>query len=207
MRSYCLKTKQVCQTWINLTSIGLTLNICSIISCLVTIIYFGVQLGGLHKYNYIYDYKDAQCPIVSGRVADVTCPESDIPHRWIAIFSTSSGSEVIENPFAVRDYRSLALQDLNHLRLNSTYPCVCRSYLALNSSLEFPTEHGCAVWTSCILSVDFIKYIQHDTNRYYQTYVSFMATSLVSIVLSVAYLPISIKTLRELRRQQNYIPL
>lgn len=201
------RSKIAAKKWCNLTLIGFVLNVMSIISSLITIIFFGVQLSMLKDYNYIYDYRDTECRLVSAKVREVDCEDSNMPLKWVAVFSTNANLDVVENPFAVRDYRSLALQDINHLILNSTYPCTCRSYIPFNETDNVPTRHGCAVWTTCILNIDFVKYMQRDNQRYYHTYISFVIASFISIVLTVAYFPISIKTLRDLNRQETYAVL
>lgn len=207
----CGRINACFRKWVTFTTVSFGLNLASLISCSVTIVYFAIQMASLSDYNYIYQYQHQTCLPITGKVLQLPCLsaiDGGFKFKWIAYFTLDSGINLVENPFAVRNSRFLALQDLEHLILNVSYDCMCRipPVFPFHKRNRSNIIDPCMLWSECILDNEFISYIQKDTTRYYRTYISFIIASMVSIFLSIAAFPISCQALRQLRKEQ-YVEL
>lgn len=220
--------------WLNLTFIGFILTSLSLVSSIVTVGYFGKELWNLRQYDYIYSYTPHTCTPISSKSLEVTCTNNQGLNKigYIAYFTLDSMFGMVESPFMVSESRLISIQDQHRIALNQSYTCMCqiyvdqglghprdsslsnyRSQIHIRETEEFrtyvmtvPVIKDCGVWTDCILDVDFISYIQHNNKRYESTYVSFIISSVIAIVLSIISIPIYVKQLRANRREQ-YIDL
>lgn len=156
----------------------------------------------LSEYNYLYDYKPNTCRPISGRAFNLSCQYGDeeLMHRWISVMMLERGSDAVENPFAIRTNRLDAIADRDKIEMLGNYSCLCRK------NNDSTVIKGCSYWPVCILNADFIHYMQRDNDRYYQTYISFIVASVVSLVLSVISVPFSIMIIRQVFRDE-YVPL
>lgn len=178
-------------------NISLFLTFLGIISSAVTIIVFARKLTDLSEYDYLYDYKASICEPITGRAFNLSCRQTS---RWIAVLVLKRGLQAIDNPFAIRNSRVEAVADRDKIEMFSNFSCVCRQ--VHNQTVI----KGCSWWPDCILNADFIYYMQRDNDRYYQTYISFIVASVVSLVLSIIGVPFSIVVIRRSSTNQ-YIPL
>jgi hypothetical protein len=198
-----VRSKEICRRHCTFTRIGLALNIFSVISSIITIAYFSDQLQKTHEYDYIYAYSPAVCVPMSGYASNISCSNR---LRWIAIFTLLDGSNMVDNPFASRSSRLTAIDDRNRLPFNASYDCMCRSLSQPSCEKNNTIINECSVWPWCILDSGMVRYLQRDGLRYYNTYISFIVASLVSIALSVIALPISIRAIRH-EHKSDYIQI
>lgn len=171
-----------------------------IVSSIVTIAVFSNKLLNLSEYDYLYEYKVTNCRPVNGIAYNLTCDNNPSKEHWILLLTLDNGLHVVENPFALRLSRADTIADRDKIDIFSNYSCLCRPPNSL------PVEKGCSYWPSCILDADFIHYMQRDNDRYYQTYISFIVASVVSLVLSAVGVPFSIVIIRRDLRSQ-YVEL
>lgn len=195
----------------NLTNIGFVLSCLSIISSIVTIIYFVVQLQNLKAYDYLYEYRNSTCVPINGIATNINPSTLSItgnetynggeqcPAPWIMLFLLSDMRLAVTNPFALQWTRTQAIDDRSRLDLDSNYTCLCRNDKQI-------LLRDCSVWPQCIFNAEFVKYMRRDTNRYYNTYASFIIASVVSAVLSILSIPPTIQTMRAACKQSNYVP-
>lgn len=172
-------------------SIGLIFTIFSVISSLVTVIYFISEYSNHQKYNYIYQYKPAVYTPITGYAQQVNCYGKPM---WVSVLKDASGRTIVENPFAVRKTRGEAIADRYTGRLNVNATCLCVPIIDDPNivTVSNVTIRGCSVWAQCIYDTNFLDYIQRDNTHYNNTYVSFIIASLVSIFLSLIGLPTAI---------------
>lgn len=184
-------------SWPQITLIGIILTFCSILSSFVGAVYFGVKLQELQSYNYLYEYKPDKCQLISSDVYEFQCYEGK---RYIVSFTDISGRKSVENPFAWRRTKILAQNEQKHFALPSNDTCMCRPS-------GFRSGQDCQNWPRCILDQDFIVYMQRDNQRYQSNHVRFIIVSVISMCLSLCFLPISIKTLKKELQKETYIEL
>lgn len=183
---------------VNNISLGLT--ILGIVSSIVTIGIFSNKLLNLTEYDYLYDYKSATCRPINGRAHNFTCNNNPSIEHWMLILTLDNNLQAVQNPFALRSSRAEAIAGRDKIDMLGNYSCLCRSTASLS------VEKGCSYWPSCIFDVDFIYYMQRDNDRYYQTYISFIVASSVSLILSAVSVPFSICITRQQLRS-DYVPL
>lgn len=169
-------------------SIGFIFTIMGIVSSTITIIYFTAALINYQQYKYIYDYTPTTCNPTSGYAFSLTCNGTT---KWISILRDVHDRTVVENPFALRNSRQDAIDDRYRSNLNVNQSCFCLSYFSSSTEKNI-TIRDCSVWPQCILDTDFIFYMQKDTKRYEDTYISFIVASAISLVLSLMGLPFTI---------------
>lgn len=186
------------------TKAGLWMNTMSLLTSIATIIFFAVKLGQLGKYNYIYEYKLTICYPTSGYALDVTCSDRK-NHGWISILNDKGNRSIVNNPFAIENTRAQAIENRYRV-LGNNYTCMCRPPNSPNwGKIKIL---ACSIWPDCIIDIGFVKYTQHDNQRWIRTYVAFIASSVVSIIFAVAAYPISIRTLRrENRADEGFVQL
>jgi hypothetical protein len=175
----------------NLTFIGLILSILSICSSIFTITYFSVQLSKLSQYDYIYDYHDATCVPVDYQIKQIYCDPDDTPN-WLITYTLNNGNSIMSNPFAINENKNILLW--------TNYTCMCRN------NVKGDLQVGCTYWTYCLFDSEFVGYMKRDNRRYYITYVSFIGASSLSLALTLITIPLSIKTLKNMRKE-NYVEL
>jgi len=184
------RLKQCVRSHLTISNIGIGFSVISIISAIVTIVYFSVALSRLNEYSYIYDYKKQSCGPTSGFAYEFTC---DDKQKWISMFNDSSNRIIIENPFSVRNTRVEAINDRGRIDMGFNYTCYCRSYNnLLGNKVRGIQIQGCSIWGDCIIDSDFVDYIQRDNSIYYVTFVSFLASSVVTVVFSIVSIIITI---------------
>lgn len=192
-----------CRRHLTVNNIALGLTFLGIISSTVTIFVFSSKLLNLSEYDYLYEYKPAICRPISGRAFNLSCHNDDeMTTRWISVLLLQRGLEAVENPFAIRQSRLEAIADRDKVEMFSNYSCLCRT-IGDNSGEMIKS---CSWWPACILNADFIHYMQRDNDRYYQTYISFIVASSISLVLSIISVPFSILIIKK-NLQDNYVPL
>lgn len=181
-----------------ITLLGIILTLASIVSSLSGVIYFGVKLNQLQSYNYLYAYqKRGDCKIISGSVREFTCSEGT---RWILSLLDEQERKAVENPFSWRREKILVENELKHFKMPSNHSCICRDEGYLSG-------RDCQNWPRCILDSDFVLYMQRDNQRYQSNHIRFIVVSVISLALSFAFIPISIKSLRSELGRETYIEL
>lgn len=184
-------------SWGQIILVGLILTSASITSSCISVIYFSIKLHELKDFDYIYSYKPDGCHIVNKSVYEYNCSLGD---RWMLSLLDDKDRKVVENPFAWRRSRSIVEIEKSQFLTGQNYSCVCRP----------PGQNAnedCQSWPRCILDTDFIKYIQRDNDRHKSKFISFIVVSIISIVLSAFFIPISCKTLQRELYQETYVPL
>ena len=201
--------RNCCRRHCTVNNIALGLTVLGIISSTITIFVFSSKLINLSAYDYIYAYKASICRPISGRAFNLSCQQDDQPvTRWMSVLLLQRGLETVENPFAMRQSRLEAIADRDKVEMFSNYSCLCRTVTISNrqNKDDGGIVKGCSWWPSCILNADFIHYMQRDNDRYYQTYISFIVASSVSLVLAIIGVPFSVAIIRRSVNNQ-YIPL
>lgn len=184
-------------SWAQITLIGIILTSASIVSSTSGIIYFSVKLHESQSYNYLHAYQQDQCKIVSTSIREFNC-SSGI--RWILSLMDDQGRKAVENPFAWRRTKKEVQIEESEFVLGRNETCMCRPP-------GYTSGQDCQNWPRCILDEDFVIYIQHDNARYQNSHIRFIIVSVISLVLCVAFLPISLKTLRKELQRESYIEL
>lgn len=181
----------------------LVLDMINVIFSTFTLIYFSVQLHLNLEYRYVLEYKESACYPVNGRTREIqSCDQT----KWIMVWTDSSGRQIVENPFSMRDTRSQAISDRDDTKLFVNRTCMCRSGMAsLNSSHSITVDANCQVWEACIFNSDFVKYMQRYTNRYFVTNVSFVVGSSISILLSLIGIPLGLYTMRHKSKEYEIL--
>lgn len=168
-------------------SIGLIFTIFSLISSIITIIYFTLALISQQQYGYVYNYQSSNCLPIAGYAQSLNCHDTS---KWISVLRDSSGRTIVENPFALRSSRQDAIDDRYRSDLGNNRSCLCLD--SINTKSLNLTVRECSVWPQCILDTDFLTYIQMAHQRSTDTYISFIVASLVSVILSLIGMPSTI---------------
>jgi hypothetical protein len=184
--------KERIKPYLTIRNVGFVFSGFSIIGSIVTIAYFSVALYRLNSYSYIYDYKEENCVPVFGYTYNFSCGDNV---KWISAFNSPNNTAIriiVENPFSVRNNEQQALNDIGRIDLNFNYVCYCRQ----KSKIRGIQILGCSVWADCIIDSDFIDYIQRDNSIYYFTFISFMVSSLATMIFSIISILIAIHEIK-----------
>jgi hypothetical protein len=189
-----------CKRYCTVNNISLTLTALGIISSIVTISVFSDKLLKLAEYDYLYDYRSANCQPISGRALNFTCNSNPLVENWMLVLTLDNNLQAVQNPFALKSSRAAVITDRDKIAMLGNYSCLCRAITSL------PIEKGCSYWPACIFDVDFVYYMQRDNDRYYQTYISFIVASSISLVLAAISVPFTICIIRKELRH-DYVAL
>ncbi len=182
---YCSKINAERNTLAVLTSFT-TLKM---ISAIITLIYFSIQLHSIMQFDYIYDYKETNRTLKS--VTVVYLSKCD---KWITVYTSNNNEEIVENPFNAKDHRTQTFNERRERPIDSLQSCSCRP--KPNGSSVMTTDSSCYVWATCFFNADFIVYIQRDSHTRYIENISFIVGSALVIVLSMITVSISFSLLR-----------
>jgi hypothetical protein len=191
-RNINLNFRQKMRSYLTISNIGIIFSCFSLISSIVTIIYFSTALYRLTAYSYVYDYKEEICVPIIGYTYQFNCGNNQ---KWISSFNDSSNRILVENPFSVRNNIQQALNDIGRIEINFNYTCYCRDKNKIFKIIGIQV-FGCSIWTDCIIDSDFVDYIQRDNSIYYFTFISFLLSSLVTVIFSIVSILITIHEIK-----------
>ena len=180
---------------------GLGLNCFSMLTSLATIIYFGVKLGQLGTENYIYEYKQSNCSPTGGYAMPVSCKDKK-DSGWISMLTDKSGRLIVDSPFAIQKERSQAIDDRYRV-IGYNYTCMCKLSIGIANGTNRIKILACSVWPDCIIDQEFVKYIQHDNQRFIRTYVAFILASVIGIAIGLPSIPISVRTIQKMKENDE----
>lgn len=190
--------------YLSVSHISIAFSIFTVISSIVTMVYFGEALTHVNEYNYVYDYKPQICTPINGFAYNFSCNDQT---KWISILNTSIQSDqnqlIVQNPFSFRNTRAEAIADRKSINMNFNYTCYCRSNFGAagqSKSINLAV-HKCSLWPDCIIDSEFIHYMQHDNSFYHVTFISFLVSSGLSIIFSILSVII---TVFEIRSKKTY---
>jgi hypothetical protein len=159
-------------------------TILKMITGLISLVYFSMQLVDMDQYRYIYDYKSGYRTIETVRVVELTgC------NRWLTVYTSNNGEDIIENPFSAKTTITAADKEKDERPLSSLQSCTCRPN-SLPNTIK-PVGSNCYVWATCFFNTDFLDYLQIDGRARRSENVSFMVGGLSIILLSCITIPIS----------------